>query len=363
LFDQLAAANDPSQREALLLALERHPIAEVRAAASKRLEGGASDEERCTVLEVLGRCGLAMDIDTMIRVAEGAQKLGDGNLVPPALTKATARLLSRDARTYARIGVLLPAAAFDVREALFAAIAQNARPESLLLLARLARDFPPLAPTSLARLGIAGAHAPRPVDDEVLGVVHGILAASGSPSLPEAVLAAGCLDDDASIPRLIDLLDDRRPGVRANAQWSLEALSGLGILGGSEGWRAWHRSEEAWFRTNLPKVKAALLGRDRGRIAGALEAIAGRHCRRHELAGLALPMLQNEDPEIAALACDTLRHLRSTVAVPDLQACLKHPSLAVRVAAEQALEAITAERQGSGGATRSQTRRRGISAP
>ena len=359
LLEALAATRDEATRETLFLALRQLPILDLRAHLKRRTGEPMPDELRRAVIEVIGRCGNAFDLETMVRAATGAASTGEEDGVARTLELAAGRLLERDGSTYARVAALAPASTPEVRDALFAAAAARECPESLHVFARVAREAPELAPLALAHLARGAARAPRPVDEEVAHCVRTILADPASPALPEAALAAGLLDDHGSIPRLIELADDPRAGVRANAEWSLETLSGLDLRGGSGRWSSWYRAEAAWRRDVWPGLELDLGSGVKVRVAFALEAIAGRRCYRHELARCVARRLRDEDAEVVALACDTLRLLRSSAVREDLEGCREHPSSVVREAASRALGEIEQEAADLGRPGRSPSRRRG----
>ena len=359
MLEALASTRDESTREAVFLALRQLPILDLRAHLKRRTGEPMPDELRRAMIEVLGRCGNAFDLETMVRAATGAASTGEEDGVARTLELAAGRLLDRDGSTYARVAALAPASTAEVRDALFAAVAARECPESLHVFARVAREAPELAPLALAHLARGATRAPRPVDPEIVHGVREILDDPSAPGLPEAALAAGLLDDHDSIPRLIALVDDPRAGVRANAEWSLETLSGLDLRGGPDRWTAWYREEEAWRREAWPKLELDLASGVEDRIAFALESIAGRRCHRHELARAVARLLRNEDPGIVALACDTLRLLRSSAVRADLEACLDHGAPAVREAAASALAEIEREAADLGRPGRSPSRRRG----
>jgi hypothetical protein len=339
LLDALAETRDDAAREALLLSLERLPIADLRAQIARRAGGTRTDEDRCAAIEALGRCGGSSDLDLMLATAAGAAVLDGEDRVSASLEHAAGRLLERDESTCVRIAARIAECPPALRDALFAAVAAREGPASLRFFAQVARESTSLAPLALAHLARGGSRAARPIEEEVLHVVRSILSDPGSPALPEAALAAGHLEDYASIPRLIDLLDDAHPSVRANAEWSLRTLSGLDLLGGADRWRAWYRIEERWRRSDWPRIERELASGEKGRVASALDAIAGKRCRRHELARSVSRLLDDPDPEIVELACEALGQLRSSTVHDELEACRGSASPAVREAAERALAA------------------------
>jgi hypothetical protein len=332
-------------------------VLDLRAHLARRAGESPADAERAAAIEALARCGLAADLDLMVRFAAGDGEPEEEAPLSRALERGTERLLERDETAYGRIGSALARAPAGLRGVLLAAVDARQTEAGLHVLARVAEENADVAPVALARLARSGARARKPIDEGIRRVVRSILAEPSSGVLAEAALAAGSLDDDESIPRLLDLLGDARPGVRANAEWSLERLSGLELLGGADRWRAWYRAEQTWSRAVLPGLEKDLASGDRERIAAALDEIAGKRWQRHELAQRVARVLHDPDPGLAALACDALRHLRSSAVREDLEACRGHASPAVREAAERALAAIAEDgRPGRAGSRRGSPR-------
>ena len=171
---------------------------------------------------------------------------------------------------------------------------------TLASVAELARRWPGTAPAGL------GEQIATYYDDEDRTLARYAL---------EAVAA---LDDQSSLPRLIDLLLDAEPTVAATAHEALRALTGLGLPADAARWRQWMESEERWWRTEAPALLADLSGGALSDSRSALRVLSRHRLRRDEIAAELLRTLERGAPILRPDICEALGHLGAKNAAPAL---------------------------------------------
>jgi hypothetical protein len=321
-------------REALVAALGRVPRRDLRLFFDGLCAAGASAEERRTILLVVADSGSAGDLAAVpVWVSEPA-------CTEEAFTECVRALLARDARSYAYLPELLPAIPALLRPALVRGVAAARSELGMRTLASSMESERDLALLAIVHIGRMANGMPRPIDEGVRSAVRRCLADGACAARPEAALTAGELDDDEAIPLLIDLLADDSRGLRANALWSLQRLSGLRMREEPERWRAWHELEVKWWREQSAQVIADLRSGSVKSVHAALESIAGIRTGRERLVVEVSARLRSKNPSIVTQACVVLGRLGSATALPGLTELLDDPDPLVRASARDALKAI-----------------------
>lgn len=331
---------DATQSAALLASLGSFG----RAALLPELDRRMLDESAplATTLKVLGRVGSSADLERLLERVQ--QRVPSGSLEHEAFQAAVAGILGRTPALAGRIRQAIlsasePLAADLVRalsdlptestgEALVALLGQRPALDRTLLQA-LARVGPGL-PTGLA--GEAAEQARRFLDE---GDEQGLLSA--------ALLAVGGLGDCEALPALIEALENPSGGVRGNARWALERISGRAFGNEPARWRLWLESERSWYASQAPRWLAELRSGDYGRVSRALNELVQHDYRRDELAGEMCAALDDPDARIRRQVCLALERLDSRAAVEPLTACLQDEDKRVAKAAWQALKTITGQ--------------------
>lgn len=319
--------------EAALTALDGFPRAEMLAVLSDVAAELDDDAAASAGLAVLARCGAAADAGLAARLLRpGAE---------PDLEAAVLAIARRDARTLAVLDGVARGADTAVRIAFVRAVEALDSLEAAAWIARCAERHADVRPESLARLGRLAQSLPHPAPEEALSVVRGVLAGVGSDALRDAVVAAGRMEDGESVPYLVALLREDDAGLRADAAWALEQISGLRLRERAERWEDWYAVELQWWRERSDAAFAALESGERAACSRALLEIAGRRASRDRLALRVAPLLAAADPAVARLAAQTLRVLRSKVAIAALLRALERPESKVGIEVWLALRAIT----------------------
>ena len=332
-------------REMLTLALELFPPERVRAELVRELRPPTSFGERRAAVHLLARRGRAQDVGLLLALAPPAgsdeQRAREEQRV---LELALGEVLQRDLGGYAVLEDAFAACETPLKECVVRAVGRVGAPQGLALLARVIERDRPLAITALCAIEALDESRLLPVDEQLAAAVRRLIADKDPQLLPKAVLLAGRLHDAESIPHMISLLDDENRGVRTNAHWSLQHITGLKLRPASSRWIVWYRDEERWWRGDSARAFQRLQSPDPLEVRSALAEIARQHSRRHELASAVTRALDSPDASIVSMACYVLGALRSQNACQALLGCLTHADPRVRDSAWQALVKITGRR-------------------
>jgi len=314
-------------------ALSAHSRPVWRSIAERAAEPGRSVDIAKAALLLLRRLGGADD------VALGASLHRDG--AGPDLEATLIAIVARDTRTLGALDRLVRSVPREV-VAIFVRAVETARtPEAAVWLARCADRAPEVRGEALARLGRLAESLPNPAPEEALEVVRTVLAGIGSDALRDAIIATGRMEDGDAIPHLIALLADEDPGLRSDAAWALERITGLKLRERRERWEDWYATELAWWRDRSDAAFSDLESADFATRTRAMLEISSRRSSRDRLALRVIPLLDHADTATAKMAAWTLRSLRAKCAVGPLIRALDHTDPAVRLEAWRSLRGIT----------------------
>jgi HEAT repeat protein len=336
VIESNAASHRSREREVVLCALGRMSRAAVLRVVA---HSDADVDARVGALDVLARIGSANEIELVRKLASGSEPIADA--LVRASRSAVAGICARGPAALGAVEEEYTRFPVPIRPAVLEGLAQTRAEGVPVVLADLVERDDANQVLALSLLSSLADAIPRPVDERILSLVHRLAADADGEAQSEAVLAAGRIGDDASIPRLIDLLSSPRRAIRANALWSLRRLTLLELREDPAHWRAWYREESAWWLHESRRVLRDLASRDPELLKPALVQVAKRSMRREELASLTLRALDHEDPGVVALACNALGYLRVPATVPCLVPYLSDRDPGVRNAAWSALKRIT----------------------
>lgn len=160
----------------------------------------------------------------------------------------------------------------------------------------------------------------------------------------EAALCAGALGDEASAERLVDLLADPSEGVRTNAHWALQHLTGRQLPQAPQAWTRWLDAELLWWSDEAPAQLRALTNADGPERVAAARALAAHRFPRHSLAQELAEAAPLDDPGATAIVLAALERLDSQSALAPLlrrHSEARNPS--VRGALDRLLAALSNE--------------------
>jgi len=325
------------QREALLGGLALLDRSAVRAALETRVSSSAA--ERRAVLAVLERLGAPDDLPLALRAAfppkEGSQRLDED------LAAASTAILARHPGGARGLPRLVAAAELQAAAALVRGLGGSGRREALDALAALLDAAPDLEQAVLSEIGRLAALLAPPYAGAALRQVRARLESGDPQVVREAALACGRLLDDAALPRLVELLEDPRPGIAEAALFSLRSITSLSLPADRARWQAWLDAEEEWFDTELGSTLARLGSWNRREVLAGLREVSLRRMRRLELAAEVEPLLHAEDAGVCLAACRALAALGACARLASVIDCLEDEDRALSAEAWLALQSLT----------------------
>lgn len=246
----------------------------------------------------------------------------------------------------------------DARLARF--VAQRTREEEPALAAILVRALVEAGTWQVAE-DLAHAFGRDPKLDVCLANALATLAVKAEGTLPDAVFAAlrRCLDsndpglvraaatalgrlgDEACAERLVKLLDELDPLVRAAVRSALVTLGGQELPSERQAWEDWLAVERAWSLERLPELESACAEGDPVKFPAALSELSAHRLYRHRAAQALLPTLVHPNSTVVCLACRALPGFGSRDVVPVLRAFARDGDADIRASAVWALRELT----------------------
>lgn len=326
----------------VLRALAQLPREAVELELARRSRGTPTRDTRAAALLLLGEIASGDELARLLHVvAPQLTEIGGDEELENALVDALGSVARRDASLWPNARRLASAQAPALRAALLRAAGACASAAAADFLTESFDALPEQRVELLMQVGVAAPRLARPLDERLAAEVRELLAEERSDVLADAALLAGRLEDSLAAERLIALLGNESAGVRANAVWSLQQISGLRLRDDTVRWTRWLADENAWWRNAADAELRALHGMDTPRARVAILEIGRHRLHRDRLAAALVSALDHEDPTVVQLACAQLQTLRSRVGLPALVALLEHPTQSVRWSAWTSLRALT----------------------
>lgn len=316
--------------------LRMAPRPEVVGGAQSLLEREAAPPERAAGLRVLGWVGGPREVGAFLLGARWAAE----DVEFEAFEEALAAMLTRDLAGFSEVERGWRQLPVELRPGLVRAAAGTRDPRALATLGAVLDLGGESTRLVLERLPmVLPSNWPPPPEVDPARVRRFL-----DPARDEcrsAAIAVGRLGDSAAVPLLIDLLDSESSGVRANAHWALEQITGLRLAPSAAVWTRWYDDDRAWYRREANGAFLRLDSADTAEVLSAIREISGRRLHRHDLAQEVEVALQNDEATVRAAACGSLGSLASLASVPALVVALDDDSDPVRAAALAALRKIT----------------------
>lgn len=292
---------------------------------------------RATAVLVLAAAGNGSDLELMLEVALPALD-PDGQPIPfeEQLLEACVRLMERDRGTWSFARRLLPAAKPAAQLALVRAASRAKGPDALAFLGWCIGSLPDRRLEVLGELQRASLTVLPPGDEELTTLLRRLLEESDAQVVAQAALLCGRFEDGNATERLIELLAHTSSGVRSNALWSLQRISGLGLREDASRWTVWYEEERGWWADHFETTAAALGSRDPVDVTRALLELGRRRLHR-DLIGIEIGrLLEHPDHEIVRLAAATLASVRTRASLQALLGALDGATPELRVPLERA---------------------------
>ena len=255
--------------------------------------------------------------------------------------RAVSRLLQRDPEAISRIEDDFQKIPRALMPTMLRAVGAAPSSSALSFLGERLDEAPELELIVLAQIGRVAAALRTPCAERVQTAVLMHLMSADPALRREACLTAGRMECLNAVSDLIDLLRDKDGGVRSNAHWALERLTGKSLAAEPDRWRTWYWNETRWWQEEAPALIDQVRSDDPTQISAAMRKFSSHKLHRHELAKELVSLLDYENDSVVRQACAALGVLRSSVAVPGLAKALDHPTAEVRQGAHQALKTIT----------------------
>lgn len=357
LFDRLsrsaagpipAATSPPGEaarreRAVLLRALATVPEPEVRGEIAQRLARAPSAADRATAMLCIVAIGSSGDLDEMLAIAEPElDPEGLETAFDAYVAEAVGELARRDAATWRRALAALTGLRRAPRFALLRAAGTDAGEEALSMLAQALGALASNRAEVLAALQCASQRASLPVQDDVRRAVRELLDSADDQVAAQASLLSGRFVDADAAEELVELLEHVSASARANALWSLQQISGLGMRDDPRRWRAWIADERGWWSTRFESARRALRSAEPKAVRVAILELGRRRLGRDRLAAEIATVLDHEDVDTAEIAAAAMGALRSRASIAELEAARLRAAPRVREAIDRALRTIRA---------------------
>ncbi len=320
------------------LAIAAQPHATLSGMLESVARRSPTPAEQQAALGVLGGLGERDDLDLLIRLGEpqpGAARLD--RRVREAFGRAFASLSQRHDYTPRELSGAILEAHPSLVAALLAGFERCETRPALEELAGLLGRVPEADALVLARLGATGEALPSPLGHGITSSTRTFLSSARPEVVVEAVVVAGKLRDVEAIGDLVGLTFD--PVAGRPAMTVLKQLSGQ-RYGKPESWEAWYSMELAWWEQRGSQRLDLLSTGTPAEVAEVLMEVSRKPLFRDRIAVAVMAQLGREQADLVKLACAVLGHLRSGLALPELEALAGHPDPGVRAAAAAALKSI-----------------------
>lgn len=340
--DPFASTERPAMEDVVLAALKALPPGEVVAAIRLRAMGTVPIQVRANGFRALGAVGTTRALEVLL---ESAKELSDFELALPGVNEpaadALASILSGAEHCWGELEKRSTKLAPGLERIVVRGIARSNSPRGFAVLMRLLAKpgaNKPLLFESIEELSVKAAAG---IEEHDRAEIRCALDSEDPEIACRAAFVLGRAQDTASVPALIEFLDNEDGRVQQAGVWALEMMSGFSLPPESSRWRTWHDEQLAWQKETLPALQRQLRSSEPTAVFEAIAELCRRPLFRHQLAeDLAYPLAHGQ-AEIALAACAGLAELRSPFGIPALVEALRRPEESVREAAGAALHAIT----------------------
>jgi hypothetical protein len=297
--------------------------------------------EASIALEILEALGRAPDLAAAVNVTLAAAGTSEDTALARAFERAAQALLARDTKTWDVLRSIVANVPLALAARLLAAAGACDTPLALQSLGLFLDHDAELDAATLSHVARLCVRFPDAIQPNYAERLCSFLGSPDAPVREQAALVVGRLEHEASTGKLIVLQFDEAPGVRANACWALQRISGLSYRAGDRRWQEWYDAETTWWVSKAPEVFDELGSRNRATLVAAVHELSRHRLARKELVSVIADLTYEADPELVALACKSLGSLGSRTAIPVLLEVLEQPEDLAREAAGAALSRIT----------------------
>jgi hypothetical protein len=328
------------QREVLLRTLAAFEPRPTLRSLEARLAAADTLPMRCAALWGYSAVGESRHLPVAIDLAWREDEEKPPKKLDEAFRAAVTGVLSRDPSGFLGLAHQVLAAPPVLHVPLVMAIGATRDPRGQDAYAQLLQFHPELAAAITAQARLLG----TPIDPETRTALGAALARYLDPEVPQLCAAVaralGEIEDEDSLPKLIELLESENYSVRDNAHWALKRCSRLAFPAAVGPWERWYAEQSTWWNERAERLFDDLEQSVRLRRLLALEELGRAALYRDEIADHVAPLLTDGDVLVRRRACDTLRELDVRCVGAALMAALDDSDEEVRVKSRAALESI-----------------------
>lgn len=332
-----AGASASARGGVLLAAFDWMGGARWRPLLARELGEGTEPGAIAAIIAISGHSGHAGDLAFLLQA--GGSEAGHDQRTQ--LERAVTRILVRDAAAFDALEGAVGTVGAELRSAMIHAVEATRLPRAALLLARWIETRREMRFECLPYLSRLSLSLEKPLPPEVTTPVRRLVEEGDETTLREAVLCSGRLGDCEVLPALIRHLREGEYGLRAEALWALQSISGMNLAADPVPWENWLAMETRWWNEESRTVFSWLGRGTKAEKVEALRQISLLRTWRHQAAAEVVVALEDTDEEVAVLAAALLGRLGSRVAVLSLVDVLGGERPKVASAAHAALVSIT----------------------
>lgn len=330
------------QREILLATLSSFHAARTLHSAELRLAAQPSAVARVAGLWVYSAVGDVPELARAVQLAHVERETKLPAKCEEAFRAAVTKILVRNPAGFSGLSGLVLRAPPELHRSFVFAIGDTRDPRGQETFARLLTFREDLVDVTVAQCRLLGPPLEPEVREELGRVLEPLLDSTAPQLCAAACRALGEIENENSIPRLIELLESTELTVRENALWALKRCSRLNLPPRAEAWSRWFREMQAWWDERAHGLFVDLRDGQRLERMLALEELGRVAIYRDEITDHVTPLLSDGDVLVRRRACDTLHALGMRSAAPALLTALEDSDGEVRSKARGALEALLA---------------------
>jgi len=325
-------------------ALGRLPARDVLPYLAEHTDETTPLEGRLLAVRIVGRIGSADGIELLCELSSYCSdyELRYRSVCEP-LERAFERVLSGERQSVERLRRRLDGLQHEVQAVVIDAVVASGSAKGFRILETLIEGDHGPDQRVLGAVAELGDRRRWRLDDEPARLLRLYLSHADPAVRRSAAAGLERLQDASSCRLLITLLQDESAAVRRTGLWALRRLSGVPLDGEAGPWQAWLDEQEGWWRRESDRLAARLDSGEEAQVLDAIRRFSERPFYRHEIALLLAGALDHERSDVRLVACDALRRLRSSAAVPALAAQLYGSDEEVRQSAWRALCELTGE--------------------
>jgi HEAT repeat protein len=330
-----------AQTEAVLLALAGFERRVAMPYWTSRF-GNSIDTDACEpALLALGGFGRAEDLKLIWTLALGKENEEYSKALRINFREATASILRRDPRGFARILHSWPKLSETLLDDVILAIGQSGDSRGLKTLSDVLMWSPQHARLIASQIPLIGPANKEGPNQAIAIALAPNLASEAKEDIQAVALALAVLESFEPVPELIRLLEDPRPGINDSAHFALVSLTGNELAGRKDLWENWYARELSWSRNDRAMTIRRLRSGTNADLHNTLREISKYRLHRHELAQSISPLLAHPSESVRLTTARVLADLGSRWVGNKLVLALSDHSEAVRAAAHAALMKIT----------------------